>query len=75
MPPAKPVGLASKPAGRTSCYSAPFTSGAFLFWCSISTVATIKQATKKMTERQLTLAQMLLNDADDKPYKEKLALL
>lgn len=41
----------------------------------LSTVATIKQATKKMTERQLTLAQMLLNDADDKPYKEKLALL
>ena len=33
------------------------------------------QATKDMTERQLTFAQTLLKDADDKPYKEKLALL
>lgn len=41
----------------------------------LNTVATIKQATKDMTERQLTLAQMLLKDADDKPYREKLALL
>lgn len=41
----------------------------------LNTVATIKQATKDMTERQLTLAQTLLKDADDKPYKEKLALL
>ena len=41
----------------------------------LNTVATIKQATKDMTERQLTLAQSLLEDADDKPYKEKLALL
>lgn len=43
MPPVKPVGLASKPAGRTSCYSAPFTSGAFLFWCSIMMVILNKQ--------------------------------
>ena len=41
----------------------------------LNTVATIKQATKDMTERQLTLAQTLLKDVDGKPYKEKLALL
>lgn len=35
----------------------------------------IKQATKDMTEQQLTLAQELLDDATDKPYREKLTLL
>ncbi len=41
----------------------------------LNTAATIKQATKDMTERQLTLAQTLLKDVDNKSYKEKLALL
>lgn len=41
----------------------------------LSDIATIKQATKDIVKEQLTLAQMLLKDVDDKPHKEKLALL
>ena len=41
----------------------------------LSDIATIKQAIKDIVKEQLTLAQMLLKDIDDKPHKEKLALL
>ena len=41
----------------------------------LNDIATIKQATKDIVKEQLTLAQMLLKDIDDKPHKEKLALL
>ena len=41
----------------------------------LNDIATIKQTTKDIVKEQLTLAQMLLKDVDDKPHKEKLALL
>lgn len=41
----------------------------------LNTILLIKQASEDMTKRQLSLAQALLKDIDNKPYKEKLALL